>query len=406
MRAAFILFLLHISVLLSAQRICGTSDITHRGSGSGVSVQQNTIPPRDTVPGEIITIPVVIHVLYDNDLENISEAQILSQIKVLNDDFRMLNADAANTPEAFRNLSSDTRIMFCLAQVDPSGRPSKGIVRRQTNIANFMGNEAMKFTAAGGSDAWDTKQYLNIWVCSLFGRSLGYATFPGSPADKDGVVINYDVFGTTGFVRAPFNKGRTATHEVAHWMGLKHIWGDDNCGDDEVYDTPSQRSYNFSCPSFPHLSSCSPNANGDLFMNFMDLTDDACMNMFTHGQKSKMRSVFAINNLRNGILSSYACDSSMATGAPLPEEIPSAQIIADIKVYPNPVVNFLTVEPVNGFELNGNEYSLFSVEGKKLKHGMIKGEQAKIDMSGITPGIYLLHFKKGDFRKIYKIIKL
>src|SRR5699024_2630864 len=136
-----------------------------------------------------------------------------------------------------------------------------GIVRKHTNVSSFMGEDGMKFSGSGGDDAWDSKRYLNIWVCSLFGRSLEYATPPGGPADKDGVVINFDVFGTTGSLRANFDKGRTATHEVGHWLGLRHIWGDETCGNDEVDDTPRQLSYNFNCPSFPHVTSCSPNGD-------------------------------------------------------------------------------------------------------------------------------------------------
>ena len=215
----------------------------------------------------------------------------------MNNDYRRQNADAVNTPAPFKSVAADTRIVFCLAKVDPNGNHTSGIIRKYTKTDLFLSDDAMKFSTSGGDDIWDSKRYLNIWVCNLFGRTLGYSVMPGAPADKDGVVIQYSVFGTTPNVAAPYNKGRTVTHEVGHWLGLKHLWGDAVCGDDGIADTPTQQTNNSGCPSFPHLSSCSINFNGDMFMNFMDFTDDACMNMFTHGQKNEMRSLFALGNV-------------------------------------------------------------------------------------------------------------
>lgn len=387
-----------------------TADYTLRHtsiqSKSKITSSSNIAPPRDTFPGEIITIPVVIHVLFSNQQYNIRDEQILSQLAVLNQDFRKLNADAINVPEAFKSRAADARIMFCLAQVDPNGRPRKGIIRKQTSIQSFLGDDAVKFSAAGGDDAWDTKRYLNIWVCNLFGRSLGYATMPGSEEDKDGVVINYDVFGTVGNLRAPFNKGRTATHEVAHWMGLKHIWGDANCGSDDVYDTPQQKSYNFNCPTFPHLSSCSPDNNGDMFMNFMDLVDDGCMNMFTYGQKNKMRSVFALNGARNAILNSFACDSTLASGAPLPDTIALFQSQPSVRIFPNPVQNVLNVQPKDGFLLDGSTCVLYNSQGMQMKRHIAAGNNTSINMAGFAAGIYYLEIRKAKSKLVLKVVKM
>ncbi len=362
---------------------------------------------RDTAANEIITIPVVIHLLFNNAAQNLSDAQVLSQLKVLNDDFRRLNADAANTPDAFRSVTADTRIMFCLAQVDPKGRPSKGIIRKYTSKEYFLGDDGMKFSAAGGDDAWDSKKYLNIWVCSMFGRNLGYATPPGGQADKDGVVINYDVFGSIGNLRTNFDKGRTATHEVGHWLGLQHLWGDQNCGSDGIMDTPQQASYNYNCPSFPHVSSCSPNANGDMFMNYMDFTSDVCMNMFTLGQKEKMRSLFALNGIRNSFLLSFACDSSLATGAPVPDDtIPVARPAAGISIFPNPVQQTVNIETTNGYELKGKAISIFTVSGSRIFQQMCNSNTEKINLGQLAAGIYILTVGEGNDRKITKLIKL
>jgi hypothetical protein len=318
-----------------------------------------------------------------------------------------LNTDAANTASAFLSASADTRIMFCLAQVDPNGHSTKGIVRKYTYKDFFQGDDGMKYSLAGGDDAWDSKKYLNIWICSLFGRSLGYATIPGGPADKDGVVINYDVFGNTGFLRPPYDKGRTATHEVGHWLGLKHLWGDTNCGSDDVDDTPSQLSYNFNCPSFPHVTSCSPNNNGDMFMNYMDFTNDACMNMFSTGQKRKMRGMFALNNSRNSFLNSFACDSTLATGGPLPNDtLPVEKPKADVQLYPNPAQTTLNIVPVNNFELMGKSCSIFSIQGKVMLQQTLISNKEKLDISVLRAGMYIIKIGSGTDKKIMKFIKL
>lgn len=391
-----------------AQRDCGTTEYIKQYFQSVTQKpDDNNGHERDTVPNEIISIPVVVHVLFNTERQNISDEQIRSQIEVLNRDFRRMNADAANTPNAFKGFAADTRIMFCLAQVDPNGNATKGIVRRYTSKEFFLGDDGMKFSAAGGDDSWDSKKYLNIWVCSLFGRSLGYATIPGGPGDKDGVVINFDVFGKTGFLRPPYDMGRTATHEVAHWLGLKHIWGDTDCGSDDVYDTPSQKSYNFDCPTFPHVTSCSPNSNGDMFMNFMDFTNDACMNMFTHGQKQKMRGAFALGNPRNSFLNSFACDSTLATGGPLPNDtMPVAKPQGGIQLYPNPVQSVLNILPVNEYQLAGKTCSVYSLQGKLLIQQKMTANNEKINMSALSSGLYILKIGDGAEKMTFKVVKM
>jgi Pregnancy-associated plasma protein-A/Secretion system C-terminal sorting domain/Fibronectin type III domain len=257
----------------------------------------------------VITIPVVVNVVWNTASENISDAQIQSQMTVLNNDFRRLNADASNTPAAFAGLAVDCEFNFCLAVRDPNGNATTGIRRQQTSVTAFSTNDAMKFTAQGGLDAWPRDQYLNMWVCDISGGILGYAQFPGGAAATDGVVMDYQYFGTTGTATAPFNGGRTATHEVGHWLNLRHIWGDDNTsctGSDQVADTPNQADENYGCPAFPQVS-CSNGPNGDMFMNYMDYTDDACMNMFSAGQKARMQALFAAGGSRVSLLTSQGC---------------------------------------------------------------------------------------------------
>jgi hypothetical protein len=369
--------------------------------------QFGKLPPRDTFPNEIITIPVVVHVLYKASGQNISDAQVLSQLAVLNNDYRMLNADKSLVPAAFKGHAADSRIMFCLSKVDPDGRSTSGIDRKYTSKDYFMTDDAMKSKTDGGVNAWDPERYLNIWVCRLFGRALGYATPPGGDPAKDGVVISFDAFGTTGPLQADFNKGRTTTHEVAHWLGLKHIWGDDYCGDDGVDDTPRQKSYNFNCPSFPRWTNCSPDANGDMFMNFMDLTSDACMNMFTAGQRNKMRSLFAMGGSRNSILRSYQCDSSLAIAGPLPKDtIPVVQPADIISIYPNPVVDYVTVHAKQLQTLKGKTVIVLSSAGKPVFQQVLQSADDKIRIGHLPPGIYLLTIGDSSTRTTIKLVKM
>jgi hypothetical protein len=256
----------------------------------------------------VITIPVVVHVLYNTSAQNVSDAQIQSQLTVLNNDFRKLNADASLIPSVFTGVSADAELNFCLATVAPNGTSTTGIIRRQTSVTAFSANDAMKYDAQGGSTAWPAGSYLNIWVCNLSGGLLGYAQFPGGAAATDGVVINYTAFGTNGTAQAPYNKGRTATHEVGHWLNLRHIWGDASCGSDLVSDTPVHQTSNSGCPAYPKANSCGTSA--EMTMNYMDYTDDACMYMFTSGQKSRMQALFVTGGARASLKTSSGCSGS------------------------------------------------------------------------------------------------
>ncbi|OUV69993.1 MAG: hypothetical protein CBC83_09305 [Flavobacteriales bacterium TMED123] len=264
----------------------------------------------------IITIPVVVHVVYNTSQQNISDNQIQSQINVLNADYRRTNVDAMMTPSVWASIAADCEIEFCLATTDPNGNSTNGITRTQTSNSSFsLQSNDVKSSSAGGKDAWPNADYLNIWVCNLSGGILGYATPPsgwGGVSQNDGVVVGYRYFGTIGTAQSPYNKGRTATHEVGHWLNLDHVWGSGfgSCGNDNVSDTPTQEESNYGCPSFPHnANSCgTSNANGDMFMNYMDYTNDGCMNMFTQGQKTRM--IAAINQSRPNLLNHNLCAGS------------------------------------------------------------------------------------------------
>ncbi len=236
-----------------------------------------------------VTIPVVVHVVYNKKSENISKAQINSQISVLNKDFRAKNTDKTKVPSVWKGLVADANIQFALASEDPAGNTTTGVTRTKTSRTSFGVDDEVKSAAMGGVDAWPTDRYLNMWVCNLAGGLLGYAQFPGGPPDTDGVVILNKAFGTTGTATAPFNLGRTATHEVGHFFNLYHIWGlyDDCTGGDRVSDTPNAAGPNYGAPNFPHVT-CNNGPNGDMFMNYMDYVDDGAMFMFTPQQVARM----------------------------------------------------------------------------------------------------------------------
>ncbi|MGE5135393.1 MAG: zinc metalloprotease [Gemmatimonadota bacterium] len=269
----------------------------------------------------LIRIPVVVHVVYNTNQQNISDAQINSQIDVLNQDFRRLNADAVNTPAAFAAVAADARLEFALAVRDPNCATTKGITRTQTNVTGWTKlDQGMKSAATGGADQWDPDQYLNFWIVNYTDDTLGYGTFPGMPAGIQGVVVDYRAFGTTGTLTQGAHLGRTATHEIGHYLDLHHIWGDDGSactGSDLVADTPNQAGFSpFSgttCRVFPAVS-CSNAPDGDMFMNYMDYSGDQCMNLFTAGQVARMDA--ALQTQRTGLLASPALVAPTGVAAP------------------------------------------------------------------------------------------
>ncbi|MCW5907557.1 MAG: T9SS type A sorting domain-containing protein [Chitinophagales bacterium] len=292
---------------------------------------QHFIQQNEDASRAVVTIPVVVHVVYNTAAQNISDAQINAQIAQLNADFARLNSDAGNTPSAFAGLAANTNIQFCLAQRDPSGNPTTGIVRKQTTVTSFSSNDAVKKSSQGGSDAWPASSYLNLWSCNLGGGLLGYAQFPGGAASTDGVVVLYSSVGSLAQpgTASPYHYGRTATHEVGHWLNLRHIWGDDNTactGSDQVNDTPNQAGYTSGCPLFPKTDACSPSSPGVMFMNYMDYSYDGCMNMFTQGQSSRMNALFSTGGARVSLLSSNGCNAATPTTCAVPSGLATSNI--------------------------------------------------------------------------------
>lgn len=235
----------------------------------------------------MIQIPVVVNVLYKTTAENITLTQIQSQIDVLNKDFNALNSDYSQVPALFSGVKANVGISFVLDQV----------IRKTTTKTSWGTRDAMKKTKQGGLDPTTPSTKLNLWCCTIGGGILGYAQFPGGSSTTDGVVIDSKYFGLSGTTNYPYNLGRTATHEIGHWLNLRHIWGDATCGNDLVADTPSHDSANFGVPTYPHYSTCS-GTPVEMTMNYMDYTDDRGMYMFSLGQKSRIDALFAAGGAR------------------------------------------------------------------------------------------------------------
>lgn len=354
-------------------------------------VTEQPLPSRkqqetSVVPG-LITIPVVVHILYNDNKDNLSRERVLSQIDALNRDFAAQNEDIGQVPAAFKPFIADTKIRFALAQADPEGRATDGIVRKKTVQNSWKQDDRMKFSENGGSDAWDSRYYLNIWVCRLSNNMLGYASFPGGGPEKDGVVIRTDIFGTLDISHPVYNKGRTATHEIGHWLNLRHLWGDQYCGDDGVDDTPPQSGYNSGCSSFPVIKpgGCNSSPNGDMFMNFMDFSDDACALMFTGGQAKRMQQLFEPSGLRVSILQSRALETPWNDTTP-PGDEPL------LHIYPNPAAAEIFLSDKSGNRIFADEYTVFNISGQKLLQGKAR---TAIPVHSLNAGVYFLQVYTG-----------
>jgi hypothetical protein len=343
----------------------------------------------------VITIPVVVHIVYSSPAQNITDAQVQSQIAVLNKDYRKQNPDTSKIPSYFKDLAADCGIRYVLANVDTNGNKTTGIIRRQTHQQGFSYNDAVKFTARGGDDAWDRDRYLNLWVCDLVDGVLGYSSAPGCPKQNDGVVISYTAFGTMGTAAAPFNLGRTATHEIGHWLNLIHIWGDADCGNDDVDDTPQQGKATRGNPS-GMVFSCGNTPYGNLYMDYMDFTDDAGMHLFTYGQRERMRSLFNEGGARNKLLSS----TGFVEGSGSPGDAGAGDM--SMRIYPNPVVGSIWVVSSNAYYV-GAVLEIYNQLGQKVMTSRVTGVNFQLDLSSLSRGLYFLRVNGEGSYKLMKM---
>ena len=390
---------------------------------------------RTTDVTTIFNIPVVVHVMHSNTNlaignYNITQAQINSQITVLNQDYNKLNADSNKIPPVFRPFAANIQINFCLAQVDPNGAqmaepgidriyaPSKGVFLANLKD-DYITNSIKPVTI------WDPRKYLNIWtVPDMFPASggnmlLGFATFPGSSTlpglnspgtlTNDGVVIWYKAFGTTGTLDGTYNKGRTATHEIGHWLGLRHTWGDGTCnaGDNSDFcdDTPPTNGANFGCPVFPLIvghqnqagPSCSAVSPGAMYMDYMDYVDDNCMQMFTNDQKTRIVTVMTNSPFRIALNTSTVCN---VVGV-----AENATDIVKANFYPNPSNGFFQLD-LKLKNKSNVDIKVFSTIGKLVyettKTDFNQGLM-KFDLSALSQGIYFVEISSAKGKSTQKI---
>lgn len=348
---------------------------------------------RSAVGGSVITIPTVVHIVYKDATQNLSDAQIYSQMDVLNADFRRLNADTLLTRPEFDSVAADFEVEFCLATTDPQGNSTTGITRTSSAGGQLLGwfgpQDDVKSTSTGGIDPWPTDQYLNIWVCDLLPILAGYAQFPGEDPATDGVVIGYNFFGTMGTATPPYNKGRTTTHEVGHWVGLRHVWGDGDCSmDDFVDDTPVADAANQGgCLNIVNSCTDAPFDFNDQVENYMDYSSDSCMNMFSEGQKARAWSFF--NTDRISLFSSNGCSLAVSTTQALPSNL--------FDLYPNPTNGNVNLH-WNGTAGADLEVEVFNAVGQVILHREMQlgNRRAQIELDDMAPGTYFVRVKSSE----------
>jgi hypothetical protein len=398
------------TTFIPSHRTCATNEMT---SQTELDAFQDWLAPKVAAylqsqenggsPEQTFTIPTVVHVIHNSTESvgtgrNIPNARIFEQIQILNADFNRTNSDASNTPSAFTSIAANCEINFCLITEYPSGHalagqtmPEQGVDRVSTADISGISNTTSGYSTTTinatikPATSWNPNLVMNIWVVQISGGILGYAQFPGTGvANTDGTVIGYQFFGNT--TASPYNKGRTATHEIGHFLGLRHIWGDANCGNDQISDTPTQQTSNFGCPSFPHVT-CSNGVNGDMFMNYMDYTDDACMNIFTAGQKAAIQSVMT-SALRRSQLNA---SSATLCGALSVEDYLSNE---NVNIFPNPATDVINVSFTSSDDA---EITVFNIVGGIVYNNQnVTNKTNEIDMSQEANGIYFVRVKSGD----------
>lgn len=328
--------------------------------------------------GQVVIIPVVVHIVYNTSSQNISAAQIKSQIEVLNKDYRRLNEDAVNTPEAFKSVASDCFIEFQLANYTPDSLATSGITRTETSKTRFF-NDNITSTSLGGEDSWGTN-YLNIWVTNLPDGLSGWSNSIDSDSLKQGIVIDFENFGDLGTVKSPYNLGRTATHEIGHWLGLKHLEGvGSSCDvDDGISDTPNQQ-----LSISGDVSSNSSCGSADMTSNFMQLVNDNQMNLFTDGQKAVMRATLfdGLQSLLQNITKTVGINDG------------AERLIHN--VFPNPIVDQkFTLD--NAIAIESDVY-LYDLKGKLVGNSIVQISDTEFNLTQtIQTGVYLLKWYSKD----------
>ena len=364
----------------------------------------------------VIVIPVVVHVVYKNAIENIPDSQVVRQIQILNECYSLQNTNFPTGRAIFDSIGADIELQFCLAANDPQGNPTNGIVRKSapsgTSFDPIFNMDKVKSSATNGDDPWPNDKYLNIWVCdmSFFGNAfvLGYATFPGEVPALDGVVIQSEYFGF-GTAAAPNNLGRTTVHEVGHFFGMRHIWADDDSqatgqcdSTDFVDDTPNQAAKSQSDCNLT-INSCSNEAPywgtidpPDMVENYMDYSADGCMAMFTKGQKARMYSYLSTSPARIAIKTSLVGCSSVGL-----KDLYS-KFSDYLFVYPNPTSDLLNIN-ITQFTPQNLNCEIYNANGQLVKAIKQLDFQNTISLSDLANGMYVVKVYNGEVNAIKKI---
>jgi hypothetical protein len=351
-----------------------------------------------TTENEVIRIPVVVHVVHDQaetsigglNNPNISDAQIQSQIEVLNEDYRR----QSNTRGSNNNpVGADSFIEFYLAEFDPDGRPTTGITRNRY-LTKTSFNPFSDDLLLSNIVYWPAEKYLNIWTCRLTNNYLGIAQFPAvnginglsvdsQPNEKtDGVIIDFRYLGrNTGAITSRiYNLGRTTTHEVAHWLGLIHTWGDAFCGEDFCGDTPPTEEPNRTTVCEPKFSTCNGVRTRNMIENYLDYSPDSCMNVFTRDQVSRMRAVLELSP-RRAQLVEYSKNGRLD---------PADRLTVDL--YPNPATTDFKLD-VRFKEFEDLDISIYDLNGREFLRSNYKqvwSRRLVVDVSVIPAGLYVL----------------
>jgi hypothetical protein len=345
-----------------------------------------------------VTIPVVVHILWNTESQNISDARVTEQIKILNDDFGATNSDIDEyVPDKYSSaVSAGAGISFCLVQT----------IRKETDVTSFGTNDNMKYDSRGGSNSVDPAHYLNIWVCNMGGGILGYAYYPGINPEIDGVVILTSAFGITS---GNYDLGRTATHEVGHYFNLHHIWGDRHCGNDLVDDTPLHDAANYGCPTQGSTSNCKGPVV-EMWMNYMDYTYDRCMYMFTTKQAQRMQATLISGGPRYGMRQNNPC-----AGPPAKTNRNSVGISQDnstrnykaFQVYPTLTSGNVFMELYAG-QTGIAELTVYNPAGMLITRkriSVVEGTNTQqVNLNGLSNGLYIVRIQEGNNKYLQKII--